>query len=319
MIWSGDWRTRVWQMVSLVTIVALLMTMALPAQAALAADLDELRVYATAMKPLIEGVVALAQEDAGIIQEAKAGTPDALCDGRLAANGFEMVNLRAQIAGVTPPADAAQIHDRLLSSLDDYLAGIDRLADYCATGKKVEVWRGLLKMAGARLKFGGAIIDFNLLLLQTGLEEFQARFPGSDFEALLEYGADIGPDYRVWGELIAAEGPAVEAALGDNPEALCTTHIAGDIPGMQAILGSFQAVNEPDAATDVHQVVVTGANAWLLGLENSDDYCTATTDWEKAIYLAALKINFGVGLTAYGGALAQYVDALQQAWQEVWR
>jgi len=119
--------------------------------------------------------------------------------------------------------------------------------------------------------------------------------------------------------LIAAEGPAVEAALGDNPQALCTTHIAGDIPDMQAILDSFRAVNAPDVAADVQEVVVTGANAWLLGLENSDNYCTATTGWEKAIYLAALKINFGVGLTAYGGALAQYVDALQQAWQEVWR
>lgn len=319
MIWSRDWRTRVWQMVSLVIIVALLMTLALPAQAALAADLDELQVYATEMKPLIEGVVALAQEDADIIKEAKAGNPDALCDGRLAENGIEMASLQVQIAGVTPPADAAQIHDKLLTSLDDYLAGADRIADYCATGKKVQVWHGLVRMAAARLKFGGAIIDFNLLLLQSGLEEFQARFPGSDFEALLEYGADIGPDYRAWGELIAAEGPAIEAALGDNPEALCATHIASDIPDMQAILDSFQAVNVPDAASDVHAVVVTGANAWLLGLENSGNYCTATTDWEKAIYLATLKVNFGVGLTAYAGALAQYADALQQAWRDMWR
>ncbi|MFQ5855794.1 MAG: hypothetical protein ACE5LU_09155 [Anaerolineae bacterium] len=318
MSWFGCRNRTVWQLTSLATIVALVTGLVLPAQVALASDLDELRAYAAQMKPLVEEVVDLAREDAATIQEARAGNPDALCDGRLAASGQEMAGLQAQIATVVPPEEAAEIHDRLVASLDEYSTGIEAIVNFCETGKKAQLGRGLLAMVAARLNFGGAIIEFNLLLLQSGLEEFQARYPGSDFEALLQYGAAIGPGYRAWGELIAAEGPAIEAALAGHPEELCNMDVAADIPHMQEIVDGFEAVPVPDAATDVHQLVAGGANAWLEGLRNSVEYCTAEKDWQKAVYLAASLADFGLGTTGFASALTQYTGALQEAWQDLW-
>ena len=292
---SGSWKKHVWRLTSLVAAVAMVLGVVLPAHPASAAGLDDLQAYAEQMKPIHESAIDIAREDATIFREARSGNPDALCDGRLAANGEEMANLRAQMAAIQPPEEATQLHTRLIASLDDYAKGIRTVANFCETGDKVKLVRAALAVTSARLKYGTSIIEYNLLLLESGLEEFQVGYEGSDFQALLEYGADIGPAYRGWADLIAAEGPAIDVAVDGHPEELCNKDIASDAPLMQEILDDFGGVAAPDAATNVHQTVVIGAQAWLQALGHSGDYCTAEKHWQKAIYLGAAVGEFGGG------------------------
>lgn len=314
----GGWQGQVWRLSGFLTAVALVLGLALPAYAAPAAGLDELQAYAEQVKPIHENIIAIAQEDAAIFKEYRAGNRDALCDGRLAANAEELAGLRAQMAAITPPEEATQLHARFLVSLDDYGRGTDFVADFCETGVKVNLVRAALAVASARVKYGASIIEYDLLLLQAGLEEFMAGYEGSDFQALIDYGVAIGPAYVDWAELMAAEGPAIDAALHGQPQELCTMDVAGDAPLMQAITADFEAASVPEVASDVHQVLMVGAQAWLQALGHSGDYCEAETAWEQAIYLGTALSEFGVGAVGFADALVQYGDALEEAWKALW-
>ncbi len=311
------WQKQVWELTSLVVISVLVMGAALPVSAAPLADFDDLRAYATQMKPLVEDAIELAREDAAIIREARGGNPGALCDGRLAANAGAMARLRGQIAAVVPPQEVAEIHGRLVASLDGYGRGVSAVLDYCETENRGQLARGLLTMAAARLKFGGAIVEFDLVLLQSGLEELMARYPGSDFEALVEYGTAIAPHYQAWAELIAAEGPVIQAARDGRPEELCTANIVGDMPEMQAIVTAFETASVPEAAIGVHQLLLGGAKAWLEGLRNSGEYCNAEQEWLKKLYLGLAVVEFDLGAAGFASATVAYTDALMEAWQDL--
>jgi hypothetical protein len=313
------WQRQVWRLISLVTIIVLILGMALPVGAAPLADFGDLRTYATQMKPLVEDAIELAREDAAILREARTGDPDAVCDGRLAANAEALARLRGQMAVVVPPPEVAEVHDRLMASSNDYGRGVSTVLNYCATGDRRQLARGVLTLAAARLKFGGAIVEFDLLLLQSGLEELMARYPGSDFEALVEYGTAVGPDYQAWAELIAAEGPVIQAAHDGHPEELCTANIVGDMPRMQAIVSAFEAVAVPEAATEVHQLLLGGAKAWLEGLRYSGEYCAADQEWQKNLYLGLALLGFDVGAAGFASATVAYSDALMKAWQDLMR
>lgn len=315
---SERWQRQMWRLVVVATIVVLVMGPALPAQAAPLADFDDLRSYAAQMKPLVERTINIAKEDAAILRQARNGNPDVLCDGELAANAEAIAGVRQEMATVVPPPEVSEIHQRLVTSLDDYGAGVGQVLTYCQSENRAQLARGLLKMAAARLKFGGAIIEFDLVLLQSGLEELMARYPGSDFDELVQYGQAVAPGYQDWAVLIAEEGPVVQAALDGRPEELCTTNITADAPQMQEIVDAFEVVVVPEAATGVHRLLAGGARAWLEGLNYSGEYCAAGQDWQRALYLGLALGGFDLGAAGFAGATAGYVAALEQAWHELW-
>ncbi len=173
-------------------------------------------------------------------------------------------------------------------------------------------------MTTTRLKLGSVIVEFNLLLLQSGLETFMASYPGSDLEALVEYGVAIGPDYRAWAELIAAEEPAIQAAHQGEAEALCTLNLAGDTAQIERIVSTFESTTVPDVAADVQQLLVGGARAWLEGLYNAREYCAAEQEWQKTVYLGVSLVQFDLGVAGFAGAALEYTAAMEQAWQDLW-
>jgi len=307
-----------WPVVTLATIVMLVMGLAMPAYAAPLRDFDDLRAYATQMQPLVEDAISIAREDAAILREARHGNPQALCDGELAANAEAIAALRDQMANVVPPQEVSEIHARLIASMDGYGTGVGEVLSYCQSGNRGQLARGLLTMAMARLKFGGAIVEFDLVLLQSGLEEFLARYPGSDFDLLIQYGQAVAPAYRTWAELIAEEGPVVQAAHDGHPEQLCAANIAADAARTQEVVDAFGTVEVPEVATAVHQLLAGGARAWLEGLRYSGEYCAAEQEWQRALYLGLALGGFDLGAAGFAGATTAYVAALEQAWHELW-
>ena len=306
-------RTQRWRMLVVVMIIALLLGSALPAVAQEKSEFEQLRDYATAMQPLVEQAVAIAQEDAAILRSAR-GHPETLCSGELAANREALSGLREDMAAVSAPETVSDIHGRLLAAMDEYIAGGGKVLSYCESGDRVQALRGALMILSARARFGAAIIEFDLLLLQSGLEELAARYPGSDFEKLIDYAQTVGPDYQTWAELIAKAGPVIEEANNGHPEALCDADLAADAGTMQAVVTAFEAVDATESAENVHTLLLAGAKSWLQGLNYAGEYCAT----HRSLYFNLAKLGFDVGAAGFASATTAYVAALEQAWRDMW-
>lgn len=318
MRFSKSWHTHGARFLGLWISLAVFVGSVLPAHAAPALGVDELRAYAQQVQPLHQQIMVIAARDAEIFKHAQAGDLSVLCDGRLAADGAEIARLRQQIAAIPAPAEASALHARVLKGLDQYGKGIKAIKRYCATHKDKFLVKGAAAVLAARLAYGAALVEYNLLVLKAGLEEFMAAYPGSTFEALVIYGQAVGPGYYDWAELIAAEGPFIEAAFNGRSDELCSIDLAGDIADMQAIRDEFAAVTVPGAASAAHQTLARGAEEWQLALEYSAQYCAADSAFEQAVYLTLAKAEFGLATLDFANALIQYTTALEAAWKALW-
>jgi hypothetical protein len=137
-------------------------------------DLQALVDYANAMQPLLVEAGELVVRD-GEILKASEEDDAALCDGRLAADNVAMADVLSRVRAITPPADAAEIHDLVLRSGDAWTEALNNVALFCDTGNDLYKVPAVLKFAEAGTALQDAANRFWLLLVAKGIEDWVQR------------------------------------------------------------------------------------------------------------------------------------------------
>lgn len=138
-------------------------------------DLQALVAYANEMQPLLVEAAEFVERDGEILKEAEEGNDAVLCDGRLAADNVAMEDVLGRVQGITPPPDAAVIHDLLLRSGDAWSEALDNVELFCETGSELYKIPGVLKFWEAGATLQDAANRFWLLLVAKGVEDWVQR------------------------------------------------------------------------------------------------------------------------------------------------
>jgi type IV secretory pathway VirB10-like protein len=138
-------------------------------------DLQALVDYANAMQPMLEEAGALLERDGQILEASEGGNDVVLCDGRLAADNAAMAEVLRRTRGVTPPAEAAAIHDLVLRSGDAWTEALDNVDLFCRTQNQLYKIPAVLKFWEAATTLQDAANRFWLLLVATGVEDWVQR------------------------------------------------------------------------------------------------------------------------------------------------
>jgi hypothetical protein len=131
--------------------------------------------YANAMQPLLEAAGHLVKRDGEILEASEGGNDTVLCDGRLAADNAAMAEIVDQVRAIQPPANAAAIHELVLSSGHSWTEALDNVEQFCSTGKQLFKIPAVLKFWEAAATLQDAGNRFWLLLIAQGVEDWVQR------------------------------------------------------------------------------------------------------------------------------------------------
>jgi len=143
-------------------------------------DLNELVIYAEAVKPILDEALAAAERD-GAILKASEQDSSALCGGALSPNSILvtdaalMHDVVTRLDGIPAPPEAAlAVHRPLVDSARLWGEALESINRSRQTGNQIE--RGLLRL-GAVVQLGGSMLNFHVatdnfwrLLILNGLE-----------------------------------------------------------------------------------------------------------------------------------------------------
>jgi hypothetical protein len=138
-------------------------------------DLQALVSYANAMQPLLEDAGTLLDRDGKILEASEGGNDAVLCDGRLAADNVTMAGVLRRARAISPPADAARIHDLVLRSGDAWTEALDNVEQFCDSGNQFFKIPAVLKFWEAAATLQDAGNRFWLLLVAQGVEDWVQR------------------------------------------------------------------------------------------------------------------------------------------------
>ena len=146
-----------------------------PAELPQDSDLQDLILYANAMQPLLTQAGGLLQRDGAILEEAQDGNDAPLCDGRLEADNVTMKGILEQVRTITPPDDAAAIHQLVIRSGDAWTEALDNVEQFCDSGNAFYKVPAVLKFWEAAATLQDAGNRFWLLLISEGVEDWVRR------------------------------------------------------------------------------------------------------------------------------------------------
>lgn len=138
-------------------------------------DLRALVAYANAVQPLLEEAGVLVERDSEILEQAQEGNDGVLCDGRLVADNAAMQDVLRGVEAITPPPDAAVIHDLVLRSDEAWTEALDNVELFCETGNELYKIPAALKVYEAGATLQDAANRFALLLAAKGVEDWVQR------------------------------------------------------------------------------------------------------------------------------------------------
>ncbi|MGB3903428.1 MAG: hypothetical protein WBB22_00755 [Anaerolineae bacterium] len=117
----------------------------------------------------------LVERDGEILKEVEEGNESVLCDGRLAADNLAMEDVLRRVRAITPPPEAAAIHDLVLRSGDAWTEALDNVELFCETGSELYKIPSMLKFWEAGATLQDAANRFWLLLVAKGVEDWVQR------------------------------------------------------------------------------------------------------------------------------------------------
>lgn len=138
-------------------------------------DLLALIGYASAMQPLLGEVGTILKRDGEILKASEGENDAVLCDGRLETDNEAMEEVLNQVRVISPPADAAMIHDLVLRSGDAWNEALDYIEQFCDTGNQLYKVPAILKFWEAAASIQDAGNRFWLLILSKGVEDWVQR------------------------------------------------------------------------------------------------------------------------------------------------
>jgi hypothetical protein len=147
----------------------------IPAELPEQTDLQMLVLYINAMNPMIDQASAILERDGEILQAAEQGDDEVLCDGRLKEDNEAIKLILVNIDDLTPPPDAAVIHNLVLESGEAWIEAMDNVELFCDTGNALHKIPAALKFWEAATKLQDAGNRFWLLILAKGVEDWVQR------------------------------------------------------------------------------------------------------------------------------------------------
>ena len=138
-------------------------------------DLLALIGYASAMQPLLVEAGTILKQDGEILKASEGGNDAVLCDGRLETDNQAMKEVLNQVRIISPPADAAEIHNLVLRSGDAWNEVLDYIQLFCETGNQLYKVPAFLKFWEAAASIQDAGNRFWLLILSKGVEDWVQR------------------------------------------------------------------------------------------------------------------------------------------------
>jgi hypothetical protein len=146
-----------------------------PADLPESGELRNLVEYANALNPWLTQAGEILEQDAQILEEAEGGNDTVLCDGRLEQDNLSMKMIVDQIQLLSPPSEAAVIHELLLESGQAWTEALDHVEEFCDSGNQLHKIPAILKYWEAASKLQDAWNRFWILMVAKGLEDWVQR------------------------------------------------------------------------------------------------------------------------------------------------
>jgi hypothetical protein len=138
-------------------------------------ELQAIVKYANDLSPWLTQAGEILERDGEILKEAEDGNDAPLCDGRLEQDNLSMKGILNQVQILSPPPDAASIHNLILESGQAWTEALDNVKEFCDTGNQLYKIPAILKYWEAAAKLQDAWNRFWILIVAKGLEDWVQR------------------------------------------------------------------------------------------------------------------------------------------------
>lgn len=75
------------------------------------------------------------------------------------------------------------------------------------------------------------------------------------------------------GAILERDGEILKASENGNDAVLCDGRLAADNVSMQIIINEVRAIQPPQDASVVHDLVLQSGDAWIEALDNVEEFC----------------------------------------------
>lgn len=105
--------------------------------------------------------------------------------------------------------------------------------------------------------------------------EFMPQSPpkDGDLAAIVLYANSMQPLFVEAGEILERDGEILKASEDGNDAVLCDGRLAADNVSMQKIINEVSAIQPPQDAIVVHDLVLKSGDAWIEALDNVGEFC----------------------------------------------
>ena len=138
----------------------------------------------------------------------------------------------------------------------------------------------------------------------------QAPPAESDLAALVRYAKSMQPLLAAAGVIVERDGEILKSAEDGNDTVLCDGRLAADNVSMKGIISDVRAIQPPQDANVIHDLVLQSGDAWTEALNNVEEFCetgnqlykipAALKFWEAAAALQDAGNRFWILILASG-------------------
>lgn len=142
--------------------------------------------------------------------------------------------------------------------------------------------------------------------------EFMPQAPpkDGDLAAIVLYANSMQPLFVDAGAILERDGEILKASEDGNDAVLCDGRLAADNVSMQIIINEVRAIQPPQDASVIHDLVLQSGDAWIEALDNVEEFCqtgkqlykipAALKFWEAAATLQDAGNRFWILILATG-------------------
>jgi|LGOV01.1.fsa_nt_gb hypothetical protein len=116
----------------------------------------------------------------------------------------------------------------------------------------------------------------------------QAPPKDGDLAAIVLYANSMQPLFVDAGAILERDGEILKASEDGNDAVLCDGRLAADNVSMQKIINKVRAIQPPQDASVIHDLVLQSGDAWIEALDNVEEFCKT----RKALYKIPAVLKF---------------------------
>ena len=138
----------------------------------------------------------------------------------------------------------------------------------------------------------------------------QAPPEEADLAAIVRYANSMQPLLAEAGLILERDGEILKASEEGNDAVLCDGRLAADNKSMKEIINDVRAIQPPQDAKVIHDLVLQSGDAWSEALNNVDEFCRTGNQlykipavlkfWEAAATLQDAGNRFWILILATG-------------------